>query len=57
VFTEKDHSKDTQPELKALFGNMQRAWSLEFTPTEKVVTCDKSRTRRLKQKQLVHLPQ
>src|SRR6266513_5386863 len=40
VFTERDHSKDTQPELKALFGNYGSALVVGINPDGKVVTCD-----------------
>src|SRR5438552_7797353 len=40
VFTEKDHSKDTQPELKALFGNYGSALVVGIHADGKVVTCD-----------------
>jgi hypothetical protein len=40
VFTEKDHSKDEQPELKALFGNYGSALVIGIAPDGKVVTCD-----------------
>ena len=40
VFTEKDHSKDTQPELKALFGNYCSALVVGIHADGKVVTCD-----------------
>ena len=40
VFTEKDHSKDTQPELKALFGNFGSALVVGIHADGKVVTCD-----------------
>ena len=40
VFTEKDHSKDTQPELKALFGNYGSALVVGIHGDGKVVTCD-----------------
>ena len=40
VFTEKDHSKDTQPELKALFGNYGSALVVGIHAEGKVVTCD-----------------
>src|SRR5437870_6695032 len=40
VFTEKDHSKDTQPELKALVGNFRSALVVGIHADGKVVTCD-----------------
>ncbi len=40
VFTEKDHSKDTQPGLKALFGNYGSALVVGIHADGKVVTCD-----------------
>ena len=40
VFTKKDHSKDTQPELKALFGNYGSALVVGIHADGKVVTCD-----------------
>jgi hypothetical protein len=40
VFTEKDHSKDAQPELKALFGNYGSALVVGIHADGKVVTCD-----------------
>ena len=40
VFTEKDHSKDTQPEPKALFGNYGSALVVGIHADGKVVTCD-----------------
>src|SRR5438094_8491640 len=40
VFTEKAHSKDTQPELKALFGNFGSALVVGIHADGKVVTCD-----------------
>jgi hypothetical protein len=40
VFTEKDHSKDEQPDLKALFGNYGSALVIGIELDGKVVTCD-----------------
>jgi hypothetical protein len=40
VFTEKDHSKDERPELKALFGDYGSALIIGIEPDGKVVTCD-----------------
>jgi len=40
VFTEKDHSKDERPELKALFGDYGSALVIAIQPDGKVVTCD-----------------
>jgi len=40
VFTEKDHSKDERPELKALFGDYGSALVIGIQPDGKVVTCD-----------------
>ena len=40
VFTEKDHSKDEQPGLKALFGDYGSALIMGIQPDGKVVTCD-----------------
>jgi hypothetical protein len=40
VFTEKDHSKDQQPDLKALFGDYGSALIIGIRPNGKVVTCD-----------------
>src|SRR5882724_1608439 len=40
VFTEKDHSKDEQPDLKALFGNYGTALVIGIQTDGKVVTCD-----------------
>src|SRR5438270_13562487 len=40
VFTEKDHSKDERPDLKALFGDYGSALVIGIEPTGKVVTCD-----------------
>ena len=40
VFTEKDHSKDAQPDLKALFGDYGSALTIGIQPNGKVVTCD-----------------
>lgn len=40
VFTEKDHSRDEQPELKALFGDYGSALVVAIQPDGKVVTCD-----------------
>jgi hypothetical protein len=40
VFTEKDHSKDQQPDLKALFGDYGTALIIGIRPDGKVVTCD-----------------
>ena len=40
VFTEKDHSKDDQPDLNALFGHYGSALIIGIRPDGKVVTCD-----------------
>src|SRR6266576_3256950 len=40
VFTEKDHSKDERPDLKALFGDYASALVIGIQPNGKVVTCD-----------------
>ena len=40
VFTEKDHSKDERPDLKALFGEYVSALVIGIEPNGKVVTCD-----------------
>jgi hypothetical protein len=40
VFTEKDHSKDERPDLKALFGDYGSALMIGIQPDGKVVTCD-----------------
>ena len=40
VFTEKDHSKDARPDLKALFGDYGSALMIGIQPDGKVVTCD-----------------
>ena len=40
VFTEKDHSKDEQAALKALFGDYGNALVIGIQPDGKVVTCD-----------------
>jgi len=40
VFTEKDHAKDEQPDLKALFGDYGSALMIGIQPDGKVVTCD-----------------
>ena len=40
VFTERDHSKDAQPDLKALFGDYGSALVIAIQPDGKVVTCD-----------------
>jgi len=40
VFTEKDHSKDDQPDLNALFGHYGSALIIGIGPDGKVVTCD-----------------
>jgi hypothetical protein len=40
VFTEKDHSKDEQADLKALFGNYGSALVIGIQLDGKVVTCD-----------------
>ena len=40
VFTEKDHSKDDQSDLKALFGHYGSALAIGIQPDGKVVTCD-----------------
>jgi hypothetical protein len=40
VFTEKDHSKDQQPELKASFGDFGCALVIGIQLDGKVVTCD-----------------
>ena len=40
VFTEKDHSKDERPDLKALFGDYGSALMVGIQQDGKVVTCD-----------------
>jgi hypothetical protein len=40
VFTEKDHSKDAEPDLKALFGNYGSALVVGIQLDGKVATCD-----------------
>jgi hypothetical protein len=40
LFTEKDHSKDERPDLKALFGDYGSALVIGVEPNGKVVTCD-----------------
>lgn len=40
VFTEKDHSKDDQSDLKALIGRFGSALVIGIQPDGKVVTCD-----------------
>ena len=40
VFTEEDHSKDEQPDLKALFGDYGSALVIGIQRDGKVVTCD-----------------
>jgi len=40
VFTEKDHGKDDQPDLNALFGHYGSALIIGIQPDGKVVTCD-----------------
>src|SRR5437868_2897013 len=40
VFTEKDHSKDERPDLKALFGDYGSALVVGIQLDGKVVTCD-----------------
>src|SRR6516225_2018375 len=40
VLTEKDHSKDSDPGLKALFGDYGSALVIGIQPDGKVVTCD-----------------
>ena len=40
VFTEKDHSKDERPDLKALFGDYGSALMIGIQADGKVVTCD-----------------
>src|SRR5213595_1839273 len=40
MFTEKDHSKDEQVALKALFGDYGSALVIGIQPDGKVVTCD-----------------
>jgi hypothetical protein len=40
VFTEKDHSRDPQPELKALFGDYGSALVIGIESDGKIVTCD-----------------
>jgi len=40
VFTEKDHAKDQQADLKALFGDYGSALIIGIQPDGKVVTCD-----------------
>jgi hypothetical protein len=40
VFTEKDHSKDERPDLKALFGDYGSALVIGIQLDGKIVTCD-----------------
>src|SRR5438309_7278539 len=40
VFTEKDHAKDQQADLKALFGDYGSALIIGIQPDGKVATCD-----------------
>ena len=40
IFTERDHSKDERPDLKALFGDYGSALVIGIQPDGKVVTCD-----------------
>jgi hypothetical protein len=40
VFTEKDHAKDQQADVKALFGDYGSALIIGIRPDGKVVTCD-----------------
>lgn len=40
VFTEKDHAKDQQADVKALFGDYGSALIIGIQPDGKVVTCD-----------------
>jgi len=40
VFTEKDHAKDQQADLKVLFGDYGSALIIGIQPDGKVVTCD-----------------
>jgi hypothetical protein len=40
VFTEKDHSRDERPDLKALFGDYGSALLIGIQPAGKVLTCD-----------------
>ncbi|HME87730.1 MAG TPA: hypothetical protein VKE30_00795 [Chthoniobacterales bacterium] len=40
VFTEKDHSKDAQPDLNALFGHFGSALIVGIHPDGNVVSCD-----------------
>ena len=40
VFTERDHSKDAQPDLKALFGDYGSALVIGIKLDGKVITCD-----------------
>ena len=40
VFTEKDHAKDQQADLKALFGDYGSALIIGIQPDGKIVTCD-----------------
>jgi hypothetical protein len=40
VFTERDHAKDLQADLKALFGDYGSALIIGIQPDGKVVTCD-----------------
>jgi hypothetical protein len=40
VFTEKDHAKDDQADLQALFGHYGSALIIGIQPDGKVVTCD-----------------
>ncbi len=40
MFTEKDHAKDQQADLKALFGDYGSALIIGIQPDGKVATCD-----------------
>ena len=40
MFTEKDHAKDQQADVKALFGDYGNALIIGIQPDGKVVTCD-----------------
>ena len=40
VFTEKDHSRDERPDLKALFGDYGSVLLIGIQPDGKVLTCD-----------------
>jgi hypothetical protein len=40
VFTERDHAKGDQPDLKALFGDYGSALVIGIQPDGKVMTCD-----------------